>query len=167
MDNDDGTVTDNLTGLIWLKNAECTARMNWANALTYCNSLSTGSCGLTDGSVAGDWRLPNRKELLSLIDWSKNSPALPQGHPFSDVYSGDSYWTSTTYPDATHGAWVVSISSGSIAYSFKTNDFYIWPVRAPSNTTTVPTLSEWGMIIFFIILVGSALWVMRRRTKHE
>jgi len=69
-DNTDGTVTDNLTGLIWLKDANCDESKNWANALTWCNSLASGACGLTDNSVAGDWRLPNVKELHSLIDLS-------------------------------------------------------------------------------------------------
>ena len=58
-DNGDGTVTDNLTGLIWLKNANCFGQRTWANALSDCNNLASGSCGLTDGSSAGDWSLPN------------------------------------------------------------------------------------------------------------
>ena len=56
-DNGDGTITDHLTGLVWLKNAGCAGLMNWYDALTYCNNLAHGSCGLTDGSVAGGWRL--------------------------------------------------------------------------------------------------------------
>ena len=67
-DNGDGTVTDNLTGLIWLKDADCFGSRNWTNALSDANTLADGSCGLTDGSVAGDWRLPNVRELQSLID---------------------------------------------------------------------------------------------------
>jgi hypothetical protein len=63
-----GTVTDNLTGLIWLKNANCFGLRTWALALSDVNGLNTGECGLTDGSVAGDWRLPNVRELQSLID---------------------------------------------------------------------------------------------------
>jgi hypothetical protein len=83
-DNSNGTVTDNLTGLIWLKNANCTDTVGsitkasgylaWANALTWSNNLASGKCGLSDGSVAGQWRLPDRKELLSLVDLSQNRP---------------------------------------------------------------------------------------------
>ncbi|HOP46380.1 MAG TPA: DUF1566 domain-containing protein [Desulfobacteraceae bacterium] len=68
-DNGNGTVTDNMTGLIWMKNARCTEfyfndttgknQRNWNNALTAANNLSAGYCGLTDGSSSGDWRLPN------------------------------------------------------------------------------------------------------------
>ena len=38
--------------------------------------LKSGQCGLTDGSVAGNWRLPNVKELQSLIDFAYSKPAL-------------------------------------------------------------------------------------------
>src|SRR3990172_4596891 len=62
-DNNNGTVTDNLTGLIWLKDANCFGAKIWAVALTIANGLPNGQCGLNDGSKAGDWRLPNRKEL--------------------------------------------------------------------------------------------------------
>jgi Protein of unknown function (DUF1566) len=86
MDRRDGTVRDNLTGLMWLKNADCFGQFRtWAQALTDANTLSNGTCGLTDGSVAGDWRLPNVKELLSLIDYGHFDPALPAGHPFVNV----------------------------------------------------------------------------------
>ena len=66
-DNGDGTVTDNLTALIWLKNASCYGS-NWASALNFANTLASGSCGLSDGSIAGQWRLPNVNELHSLVD---------------------------------------------------------------------------------------------------
>lgn len=84
-DNRDGTITDNLTGLIWLKNANAGGAMNWADALSYCNSLENGNAGLSDGSSAGDWRLPNINELLSLADFSNYNPVLPSGHPFFNV----------------------------------------------------------------------------------
>jgi hypothetical protein len=59
----DGTVRDNLTDLIWLQQADCFRDRTWAQALMDANSLADGSCGLTDRSHAGDWRLPNVKEL--------------------------------------------------------------------------------------------------------
>ena len=70
-DNLNGTVTDNLTGLIWLQIANCGGTQAWADALTFANSLYDGwtgdgiggDCGLLDGSLAGDWRLPNIREL--------------------------------------------------------------------------------------------------------
>jgi len=45
-DQGDGTVMDNFTGLIWLKNADPAGLMNWQNAIAYCNGLTDGQAGL-------------------------------------------------------------------------------------------------------------------------
>ena len=127
-DNSDGTVTDNLTGLIWLKNANCFGQQTWANALTSANNLDSGSCGLSDGSIAGNWRLPNVRELYSLIDFSHYNPALPSGHPFTGVQSSF-YWSSTTFASFTDNAWIVNLNNGSVYNGNKTYTNYVWPVR--------------------------------------
>jgi hypothetical protein len=127
-DNGNGTVTDGLTGLVWLKNANCFSTQTWTAALSSANTLANGACGLTDGSTAGQWRLPNRKELRSLADYSKYSPALPTGHPFSNVQSGG-YWSGTTYAFSTSYAWGVYMVDGVVAYDDKTYAYYVWPVR--------------------------------------
>ena len=57
-----GTVTDQLTGLIWLKDATCLGRMTYADANRAAQDLKEGDCGLTDKSVAGHWRLPTLSE---------------------------------------------------------------------------------------------------------
>ncbi|MEI6126135.1 MAG: DUF1566 domain-containing protein, partial [Pseudomonadota bacterium] len=59
VDNNNGTVTDTRTGLIWLKKANPCYRKDWADAVAYCSSLKNGGAGLTDGSAAGQWRLPS------------------------------------------------------------------------------------------------------------
>jgi hypothetical protein len=127
-DNSDGTVTDNLTGLTWLKNANAFGSRNWATALTDCNTLNSGEHGLTDGSVEGDWRLPNIYELESLRDMSQYNPALPSGHPFTSVMS-DYYWSSTTRAAATSVAWDVGFYDGYVLVGNKTSTCYVWPVR--------------------------------------
>jgi hypothetical protein len=91
-DNLDGTVTDHLTGLVWLQNAWCFEQRNWAGALSDANGLASGSCGLTDGSAEGDWHLPNVRELYSLIDFETGM--LPVDAPFTPARTY--YWTSTT-----------------------------------------------------------------------
>mgnify|MGYP007056009562 FL=1 len=60
------------------------------NAIADCNGLENRACGLSDGSSAGAWRLPNVKELQSLIDSGVRFPALTAGHPFSSVPAMDS-----------------------------------------------------------------------------
>jgi hypothetical protein len=136
-DNGDGTVTDKLTGLVWLKNANCFNSRGWADALSDCNSLENGSCGLTDGSNAGDWHLPNRKELLSLLDLGCRGPALPdttgagkwsEGDPFTGVQSAY-YWTSTYYTDDINYAWGADMNDSKVTEVAKSNYCYVWPVR--------------------------------------
>ena len=131
-DNGNGTVKDNLTGLIWLKDANCFSTRTWAQALSDANSLANGSCGLTDGSSAGNWRLPNRKELRSLINYSQANSAAWLNLPaqgFSNVQA-DYYWSSSTYAGGPAGAWGVGMGGGLVDGNFKTNSNYVWPVRA-------------------------------------
>jgi hypothetical protein len=128
-DNGNGTVTDNLSRLIWMKNASAFGTKNWADALTTANTLASGSGGLNDGSKAGDWRLPNPRELQSLIDFGRFTPALPEGHPFTGVDSTLYYWSSTTYAFLTSLAWAVHLSDG-IQYNRNKNDSEnVWCVR--------------------------------------
>jgi hypothetical protein len=141
-----GTVRDNLTGLIWLRNANCEAlgpnsgdgSAMWQDAVDAAKGLQSGSCGLTDGSVAGDWRLPNRNELLSLIDSGFFGPALSnaagtaqwkEGDAFSGV-SPSFYWSSTTmaaFPNFFE--WVVALRTGGPFGSGEVNTNLVWPVR--------------------------------------
>ena len=137
-DNGNGAVTDNLTKLIWLKSANAFGKRTWEQALSDANTLSSGSAGLTDGSVAGDWRLPNVKELQSLIDFAYFNPALSSASGTSKWTSGDAfigvrsnyYWSSTTYSSGTGGAWHVGLAGGNVGYGRKTDTGYVWPVRA-------------------------------------
>jgi len=136
-DNSNGTVTDNLTGLIWLKNANCFGAKSWLIALSDCSNLANGSCGLLDESSVGDWRLPNVRELHSLIGYGFYGPALSnaagtaqwvEGNPFTAVQS-NYYWSSTTYSVNTGIAWFVYLGSGDVGVNNKDGTFYVWPVR--------------------------------------
>ena len=136
--NDDGTVTDNLTGLIWLKNANCWGKVNWTTALSNAADLANGACGLTDGSAAGDWRLPSRFELRSLVHPGYYVPAVPNtagtgqcgpGDPFDSLKNDDLYWTSTTFAPNTSNAWNLNLNRGFVGSSAKTGTNYVLPVR--------------------------------------
>ena len=110
-DNEDGTVIDHLTGLVWLQDAACITNLNWAAAIDATNSLGDGDCSLTDFSEPGDWRLPNVKELLSLVDYGNVAPALPDDHPFLGVLY-NRYWSATTFAGHVPRAWSVHLQSG-------------------------------------------------------
>lgn len=119
-------VIDTMTGLMWVKNPDSTKRA-WADALTYCEGLD----GTSGRGGYDDWRLPNVRELQSLIDYGRKGPALPLGHPFLAIPWDTYYWTSTTYLDAPQYAWCVHFSNGYVfnGEPGKTGTYYVWPVR--------------------------------------
>lgn len=128
-DNGDGTATDNLTALVWLKNANHPlGTRTWQGALDYIVALNN-----VKGAVITDWRLPNINELHSLVDLTRSNPALPAARPFTSVQISllSGYWSSTSDASFPNGAWFVSMSDGSVNYDKKTvnNKFYVWPVR--------------------------------------
>ena len=136
-DNGNWSVTDNLTGLIWTKNADCQGTMDWGDALAHCKALMSGACGLTDGSVAGDWRLPNRRELESLVDLRYYDPAMPntagtgqasEGDPFTNLRSSW-YWSSSTLASYPSYAWGVTFHYGYVTGDIKTTTIYVRCVR--------------------------------------
>ena len=102
-DNGDGTITDELTSLIWLQNAFCAqGTVDWATALGYVVELNTSgsmnsiACG--DVGSNGDWRLPNVKELQTLLEYGNHaSPFISPAHPFTNLQVDEAYWTSTNY----------------------------------------------------------------------
>jgi hypothetical protein len=126
-DNNDGTVTDHQTGLIWLKNANCFGGKDWSAAMDLAKRLKNGQCDLRDSSVAGQWRLPSTEEWKALIDKKASAPTLPAGHPFTGVQS-HAYWSSTTAA-STRIPWGVSLSIGEVGPSNGTYTFSVWPVR--------------------------------------
>ncbi len=146
VDNANGTVTDMLTGLIWLKDASCgdlvgtnsDGQAEWATALTAASALASGTCGLTDGSVAGAWRLPSRFELESLLDLEYYHPALSNAAGTAqwtegDVFAGVEsyyYWSSTSVAGFPTQAWYVYLNYAFVDDFGKTVSLvYVWPVR--------------------------------------
>jgi len=139
-DNGNGTVTDNLTGLVWMQNASCGGTRTWSLAVAFCALLSDqGSCGLDDGSNPGDWRLPNLKELQSLIYYRCLNPAVPNtagtgqwtaGDPFNSVQPS-AYWSSSTYAGGMSTKWDVSFASGVVYANDQDDSYHAWCVRDP------------------------------------
>ncbi len=140
VDHHDGTVTDTLTGLTWLKDAGCLAPAVWASAIASVNQLANGQCGLADGSAAGAWRLPNQWELESIVDESATAPAVTAGSPFANVAS-TAYWTSTSYYGGQTGspnAWAIRMGDGryvndSVGNLKASSVLGVWAVKGGSG----------------------------------
>ena len=115
---------DRLTGLMWCRNANLAEfPLTWQEALDFVATMNREqNFGLRD------WRLPNRRELRSLLSLQTRLPALPERHPFINVFNGW-YWTATTATISPSHAWYVALNGGRMFYGGKDQSFMLWPVR--------------------------------------
>lgn len=107
---------DNRTGLMWITNpldAGMDATYTWTLALAACES--SVFAGYTD------WRLPNARELMSIVDYSKAAGPTLNAAFFPNTHS-NYYWTSTTYAPDPALAWYVDFSAGYVHLDAKTNN---------------------------------------------
>jgi hypothetical protein len=118
-------IYDRLTGLTWARHADLTSGpVNWQQAL---GAVMEWKKIKTEGAVH-HWRLPTINELLSLVDCSAHSPALPVQNPFTRVQS--EYWSSTTSFFETDWAWVLYLDKGACGVGHKPGKtFFVWPVK--------------------------------------
>jgi len=107
--NGDVIVTDTKTGLIWQKTYE--TGKNWQAALDYCENLTYAGYS--------DWRLPDKNELASLVNYEKYNPASD----FPDM-PGNYFWSSSTNVYGTDSAWGVHFYYGDVGSNYKTDDGY-------------------------------------------
>jgi hypothetical protein len=114
-----GIVKDASNGLVWLKNAGCLASMTFAQAAMSAHNLKSGDCGINDGSMAGQWRLPTRDQL-------RERYMNKQG--FTNVQGGF-YWSDSAVPYSGHKVYIVNMGSGAETHGDKTGNYYVWPVR--------------------------------------
>lgn len=121
-------VEDNLTGLSWCRNANLSGfPFTWQEALEYVEDMNSSTL-----FGCGNWRLPSRRELFSLISHQYINPALPKGHPFKDVFSGY-YWTKTTCNRLADQAWYIHLGGGRIYRGMKHGSYMVWPVSGPEQ----------------------------------
>ena len=140
-DNGDGSATDNLTGLIWLKNANCFGAMLTPDAFNVVGNLADGQCGLSDGSTSGDWYIPNKNEMFSLLNFGYSQPMISSADGLSQWTDGDlfvnvqsaKYMTSTL--DRNSGTWHFRISVGGGLSSNAANNTtaYVWPIKGKDS----------------------------------
>jgi len=114
-DNGDGTITDAATGLTWMQ-ADSGVGLNWEEALAYCESLDTAGYD--------DWRLPNAKELQSIVDYGR-SPDTTGSAAIDSLFNVTTitneagqtdypfYWSSTT-----HVNWTTTPGAAGVYVTF-------------------------------------------------
>jgi hypothetical protein len=133
----DGTVIDNQTGLIWLKNMDCFGQQNWKKAMQSVTNIAHGQCGLRDGSKPGMWRLPTIDELEAMLDNRYKRPALSNAAGTGHWKEGDAfsrvrmkrYWSSSPIISRPGSIWSVNFGGGNVVMSKETDSHYVWPVR--------------------------------------
>lgn len=134
-DNDDSTVTDNVTGLMWQKINDGKVYSWYEAAGIYDAAHNPGTedvCGSLTLSGFSDWRLPSKRELMSIVNYGTYYPSINTAY-FPDATS-DYYWTSSEYP-AGGSAWFVSFYLGFISPAAKDSDNYVRCVRGPYAST--------------------------------
>jgi hypothetical protein len=117
-DNGDGTVTDNVTTLMWQQEDDDTTR-TWDEACSYCDDLTLAGYS--------DWRFPSKKELMSIVDYGTYNPSID-----TTYFSGTDalfYWSSTTTPGPPSYAWAVEFYWGLVDNRYKSSSYYVRCVR--------------------------------------
>jgi hypothetical protein len=125
IDNGNGTVTDETTGLMW-QQVTSEKIMNWNQAVVYCKNLKIGN-------YKKGWRLPTITELRSLVDFSRYNPAIDMDCFPNTVLAF--HWSSSTEESPTKYAWGVAFSYGQ-SYIINTNRLhYVRAVKGPIGDT--------------------------------
>jgi hypothetical protein len=117
-------IVDTQTGLMWTRNASLSEfPMTWNEALSFIKEMNAselyGYC---------DWKLPNRKELFSLMSHETINPSLPRPHPFINVFTSY-YWTSTSSARLPKQAWYIHLGGARVFLGIKYSSYMGWPVR--------------------------------------
>jgi len=103
-------VTDSQTGLIWQR---CSAGQSWSsNTCTGTATAYTHEAALVYAQTQTGWRLPNVKELSSIVDISRSNPAIdPVAFPATP---SNGYWSASPYAGSAANAWVVNFGNGYV-----------------------------------------------------
>ena len=145
IDNGDGTVTDNLTGLMWLKDISGLGSDTWSADLVKVSDLNTAPenfRGLLDYTANyNDWRMPNKNEIMSIVDYSAHLPnpvsILPLNHPFVHVVSGGlAYWLSSSWLQillTRHGALQLNTAKFTAILKLKTAIYGLYGASPPAR----------------------------------
>lgn len=140
-DQEDGTVLETRSGLVWLADANCWRPMPWEEAKAAVARLKEGSCGLTDGSQPGDWRLPTQKEWRAMVECSCGDIVLTDDQGTNCYTTGRStfhsvqpmeYWSSTESANGGGRVIAMSLFDGFDRAAAPGAPLLVWPVRRAS-----------------------------------
>jgi len=141
VDNGDGTITDEVTGLMWEKHSDDDSIHDAGNTYTTADAVAVKIATLNSEQFAGhdDWRVPNRNELATLINFGTLSPATyPEFKTACDpgctigecnCTGNTTYWTSTSHHNTPDYTWYVNFSQGDFAIMQKINPARVRAVR--------------------------------------
>jgi hypothetical protein len=133
VNNGNGTVTDTTTGLMWQQADDGIAR-TWEQALAHCEGSTLAN--------RTDWRLPNVRELASIVDDSHSGPTIDPAFSCRSDY----YWSGSTYAYNPAGAWSVYFNFGYVDWRLKSVSNYVRCVRARSS-------GSFGCLPVFLLLL--------------
>lgn len=114
--NGDSTVSDTVRELVWQRMDGAVER-TWDEATTYCSGLQTG--GLSG------WRLPEKKEALTLVDFSIPAPGPVIASNLFSSTKPSPYWTATPSIDVPSQHWFVGFDNGYAYYADSSNRFRV------------------------------------------
>ena len=140
IDNNNGTVSDPRTGLMWKKCSEgqsynsgtnscdgVEGDFTWQTALQQAQAVNVGDAGESLGQT--DWNIPNINELASILELSCSNPAINEA--VFPATSSSYYWSSSTIANDSNSAWVVHFGSGvESIYNNKSNNHFVRLVRS-------------------------------------
>jgi hypothetical protein len=130
--NGNGTVTDTATGLMW--QWDDVNNTTWGEALSQCKTLPLAS---------RKWRLPNIRELTTMVNYGKISPAMDTTI-FSTATSPQSYWSSTSDTNSPSNAWIAYVYIvGSIFSDPKTNLYWTKCVTCAALPVWIDTTASY------------------------
>lgn len=122
IDNDDGTIIDKETNLVWQKEDDGVTR-TWEEAKEYCEN--------NKAKLPGEgWRTPTVKELISIVDYDKHDPAI---YPVFTKTRSSYYWSDTAHADGAVCAWFVFFGNGVVNYGSRGDHFFVRAVRQNSR----------------------------------
>ena len=144
VDNGDGTITDVNTGLMWEKKSDDGSIHDKDTQYNWADAFAVHVATLNAMAFAGhtDWRLPNVRELASLVDYGRTSPAIPPAFN-AGCTSGCTvlacsctrsfiHWSSSTRLFEPTSAWFVHFSSGNVDFGNKSGGLFVRAVRGGS-----------------------------------